>query len=188
LEEELGDLLFQIVFHACLAQEEGRFTLADVARGVHDKLVHRHPHVFGEVEADTSEEVVSNWESIKKAEKGRASVTEGIPSHLPALMLTTKLQRKALSVGLASASGATDLPQLLDALTRDVAAGEASGPDDPLALNAAVTTGLVGELLFEVADLARRSGVDPEQALRERATTLRAHIVAAEAAAPITDS
>ena len=82
-EEELGDLLFQIVFHAHLADEAGRFDLADVARGVHDKLVHRHPHVFGDVDADTAEQVVANWEEIKKAEKGRASVTEGIPPGCP---------------------------------------------------------------------------------------------------------
>ena len=80
LQEELGDLLFQIVFHARLADEEGRFDLADVARGVHDKLVHRHPHVFGDVDADSAEQVVTNWEAIKKSEKGRSSVTEGIPA------------------------------------------------------------------------------------------------------------
>ena len=100
LQEELGDLLFQIVFHARLAEEEGWFTLADVARGVHDKRVHRHPHVFGDVDADTAEQVVTNWEAIKQREKGRTSVTDGIPNGLPALMLSTKLQRKALGVGL----------------------------------------------------------------------------------------
>ena len=94
LEEELGDLLFQIVFHARLAEEAGRFTLADVARGVHDKLVHRHPHVFGDGDAATAEEVRANWEEIKREEKGRASVTEGIPPDLPALLLSTKLQTK----------------------------------------------------------------------------------------------
>ena len=100
LEEELGDLLFQIVFHARLADEAGQFDLADVARRVHDKLVHRHPHVFGDVDADSAEQVVTNWEAIKKSEKGRSSVTEGIPASLPALMLTTKLARKARAVGL----------------------------------------------------------------------------------------
>ena len=88
------------MFHACLADEEGQFDLADVARGVHDKLVHRHPHVFGDVEADSAGQVVSNWETIKKTEKGRNSVTEGIPAALPALTLTSKLARKARSVGL----------------------------------------------------------------------------------------
>ena len=83
LEEELGDLLFQIVFHARLADEAGQFDLADVARRVHDKLVHRHPHVFGDVDADSAEQVVTNWEAIKKSEKGRSSVTEGIPASPP---------------------------------------------------------------------------------------------------------
>src|SRR5207237_4273423 len=86
LEEELGDLLFQIYFHATLAAEEGEFTLADVARGVHDKLVLRHPHVFGTVDADTPDQVMQNWEQIKKAEKGRSSVMEGIPGALPSLL------------------------------------------------------------------------------------------------------
>src|ERR1700691_4995042 len=112
LQEELGDLLFQIVFHARLAEESGRFTLADVARGVHDKLVHRHPHVFGDVAAATADEVRASWEEIKREEKGRSSVTEGIPADLPALLLSTKLQRKALSVGMPEpgpGAAATDL-------------------------------------------------------------------------------
>jgi tetrapyrrole methylase family protein/MazG family protein len=100
LEEELGDLLFQVVFHATLAAEEGYFTLADVARGVHDKLVHRHPHVFAGVEADTPDQVISNWEQIKPAEKGRASLMDGIGEGLPSLLYAHKVQRKAASVGL----------------------------------------------------------------------------------------
>ena len=100
LEEELGDLLFQVYFHAVLGAEEGRFTLADVARTVHDKLVSRHPHVFADAVADTPEEVAARWEVLKRAEKGRTSVTEGIPDALPALALAAKLQRKAASVGM----------------------------------------------------------------------------------------
>ena len=100
LEEELGDLLFQVYFHATLAAEAGRFSLADVARGVHDKLVSRHPHVFGDIVADSPDQVASNWEALKKLEKGRASVTEGIPKAMPALALAAKLQRKALTVGI----------------------------------------------------------------------------------------
>ena len=83
-----------------LGAEAGRFTLADVARGVHDKLVSRHPHVFGDAAVDTPEDVAANWEAIKKAEKNRSSVTEGIPAALPALALAAKLQRKALAVGM----------------------------------------------------------------------------------------
>ncbi|MCB0971801.1 MAG: hypothetical protein KDA97_09865, partial [Acidimicrobiales bacterium] len=100
LEEELGDLLFQIVFHATLATEAGAFGLAEVARGVHDKLVGRHPHVFGEVAVDGPDDVVANWEQIKKAEKGRASVFDGIPAQLPALLYATKVIKKAAALGV----------------------------------------------------------------------------------------
>jgi tetrapyrrole methylase family protein/MazG family protein len=95
LEEELGDLLFQIVFHTTLATEAGFFGLGDVARGVHDKLVHRHPHVFGLVEVDGADDVVANWELIKKEEKGRASVFDGMPADLPALLYALKVAKKA---------------------------------------------------------------------------------------------
>jgi tetrapyrrole methylase family protein/MazG family protein len=179
LAEELGDLLFQIVFHARLAQEEGRFTLADVARGVHDKLVHRHPHVFADVTAETADAVVSNWEAIKKAEKGRTSVTEGIPASLPALLLATKLQRKATSVGLVATEA--DLAQRLAALERQGAEGR-DGADDALADGVGANEQAVGELLFAVADLSRRLGIDPEQALRSVALTFRDRVVAQEAA------
>ena len=177
----MGDLLFQIVFHARLADEEGRFDLADVARGVHDKLVHRHPHVFGDVDAESADQVVSNWEAIKKSEKGRRSVTEGIPASLPALMLTTKLARKARAVGVEPyPTGATGAAAAaLEALGRQ-AATAAPAADDPLA---GQTDGLheqVGELLFAVANLAQRLGVDAEQALRDRTLALRADILAAE--------
>src|SRR5438270_2476663 len=100
LEEELGDLLFQVVFHATLAAEEGSFTLADVATGIHDKLVRRHPHVFGTVEAETAGQVMSNWEQIKREEKGRASIMDGIPGDLPSLLYAHKVQRKASSAGV----------------------------------------------------------------------------------------
>ena len=100
LEEELGDLLFQVVFHATLAAEEGWFTLADVARGIHDKLVHRHPHVFAGVRADTPDQVVTNWEQIKQAEKGRSSLMDGISDGLPSLLYAHKVQRKAASAGI----------------------------------------------------------------------------------------
>lgn len=100
LEEELGDLLFQIVFHATLATEAGAFGLAEVARGVHDKLVSRHPHVFGEVAVDGADDVVANWEQIKKAEKGRESVFDGIPAQLPALLYATKVIKKAAALGV----------------------------------------------------------------------------------------
>ena len=161
LEEELGDLLFQVVFHATLAAEEGQFTLADVARTVHDKLVGRHPHVFGTVEADTSGAVLRNWEQIKKAEKGHASLMEGIAGDLPSLLYAHKVQRKAASVGVEP----------------DVALAEATarafGSRPP-------THEEVGALLFGVVDLARRAGVDPEAALRGVSGTFRDRFQAVE--------
>jgi tetrapyrrole methylase family protein/MazG family protein len=181
LEEELGDLLFQIVFHARLAREEGRFDLAGVARGVHDKLVHRHPHVFGDVEAVGAEQVVANWEEIKRSEKGRHSVTEGIPLGLPALMLTEKLARKARSVGLEPA-GADEVTPAAGALGRlaEAAAKADPHPDDPLSPDASELERAVAECLYVVANLAQRLGIDAEHALRERALRLRDDIVAAE--------
>jgi tetrapyrrole methylase family protein / MazG family protein len=176
LEEELGDLLFQIVFHARLAAESGRFDLGDVARGVHDKLVRRHPHVFGSVQAENAERVEQNWEAIKKSEKGRSSITEGIPSGLPALMLADTLARKARSVGLDPA-GTADAPGALEALLD--AAPPDRHPDDPRTEKGAIDR-LVGEILFSVADLAQRSGIDAEQALRAYALEWRDEIVAAE--------
>ena len=188
LEEELGDLLFQVYFHALLATEEGHFTLADVARTLHDKLVSRHPHVFGDAEAHTPEDVAARWEVLKKAEKGRASVTDGIPRSLPALALVAKLQRKAESLGMATGS--------LGDRRRQIAAGlEAFGPAQPghaggagapseasgETLEAsAQTVEALGEMLFAVADAARRLGVDPETALRRYAGGFRRRIEAAE--------
>ncbi len=182
LQEELGDLLFQIVFHARLATEEGEFDLAAVASGVHDKLVHRHPHVFGDVDVSGADQVVSNWEAIKKTEKGRSSVTEGIPAGLPALMLTTKLARKARSVGLEPYDAGAACSQTVadvKSLARR-AAGVQPSSDDPLSGEEGDLTRQVGEVLFAVTNLAQRVGVDAEQALRARALALRADILAAE--------
>jgi tetrapyrrole methylase family protein/MazG family protein len=145
LEEELGDLLFQVVFHATLGAEEGAFTLADIARTVHDKLVGRHPHVFGAVQAETAGQVVRNWEQIKKAEKGHASLMDGIAGDLPSLLYAHKVQRKAASVGL-------ELPETVE--------------DDLARVRAGPSHEKVGRLLFSVVALARRAGVDPEASLR----------------------
>jgi tetrapyrrole methylase family protein/MazG family protein len=163
LEEELGDLLFQVVFHATLGAEEGRFTLADVARGIHDKLVHRHPHVFAGVQADTPAEVITNWEQIKRDEKGRTSIMDGIDDALPSLLYAHKVQRKAASVGLEPVAGA-ERP------------GEAG----------------LGAELFALVDRCRRAQVDPEAALRATAARFRDRFRAAEATAdqlgvPITE-
>jgi len=142
LEDELGDLLFQVMIHSVLAAEAGAFTIADVARGVHAKLVRRHPHVFGEVEADTPDAVVSNWEQIKKDEKGHASLVEGITPGLPSLIYVQKLLRKAASIGLA--------PDL---------------PTDPLTSNAVGDENALGDALAALAAAGARAGFDGESAL-----------------------
>jgi tetrapyrrole methylase family protein/MazG family protein len=173
--EELGDVLFQVVFHAALAREEGFFTLADVARGVHDKLVGRHPHVFGDVVAATPDAVAANWEILKKHEKGRTSVTDGIPTALPALSLATKLLKKAEAAGLSPADLAG-----VEAGLAALAARGAGGPAGEGGERAGVDAESLGRMLFALADLARTAGVDPEEALRAAALSLRDRIVAAE--------
>jgi tetrapyrrole methylase family protein/MazG family protein len=134
LEEELGDLLYQVFFHAVLAAENGRFTVADVARGIHDKLERRHPHVFGDLDAATSDEVIANWEHIKKAEKGRTSVMDGIPVALPALAYAAKVLGKAGDADVALERGGgpeADLGAELFALVRRA---RAAGIDPEAAL------------------------------------------------------
>ncbi len=129
LEEELGDLLFQIVFHTTLATEAGFFGLGDVARGIHEKLVHRHPHVFGAVEVDDADDVIANWEQIKKAEKGRESVFDGMPTDLPALLYALKVTKKAAMFGaVPDPSDASVGGQLLALVA---AARDADGDIDP---------------------------------------------------------
>ena len=168
LEEELGDLLFQVYFHATLAAEAGAFTLADVARGIHDKLVRRHPHVFADVDAATAGEVMRNWEQIKKAEKGRASVMDGIPSALPALLYALKVQRKAANVGF-------DWPSVEGPYAK-VAEELAELRADPGAAE-------LGDLLFAVVNAARHLAVDPEAALRDAVGKFRARFGEVEALA-----
>jgi tetrapyrrole methylase family protein/MazG family protein len=186
LEEELGDLLFQVVFHATLAAEEGLFDLADVARGIRNKLVHRHPHVFGDVEARTAGQVMRNWEQIKQAEKGRESVMDGIPGHLPSLLYAHKAQRKAASVGFDwdSVEGAwPKIAEELAELEAAVALGAVGGLVVPVGgAGAGAGTGAgardsdgdgrgavgdeLGDLLFSVVNVARHLDIDPEAALR----------------------
>ncbi len=162
LEEELGDLLFQVLFHAELAAEAGEFTIADVARTMHDKLVGRHPHVFGDVVASDATAVVANWEAIKKTEKQRASIMDGIPSSLPALLLTEKVLKKA------DRSGQTaDADWISEVMSR---------PFDPTSESS------IGQHLLAVVELARRNELDPEAALRQVTAAARQRFEAAETA------
>jgi tetrapyrrole methylase family protein / MazG family protein len=178
LEEELGDLLFQVEFHAVIAEQDGRFTIADVARGIHDKLVRRHPHVFGptagqdgHVVAETSEQVLTNWEQIKQAEKGHASVMDGIAGNLPSLAYATKVQRKAASVGFDWPTVEGALPKIDEEL-RELTA--VLGSDDAAAREE------LGDLLFAVCNVARHAGIDPEAALRAATAKFRTRFTAVE--------
>ena len=161
LREELGDVLLQVVFHARIAEEhqEDPFSIDDVAGGIVEKLVYRHPHVFGSFDAKTPEEVDANWERLKAAEKRRTSVTEGVPLGQPALALAAKLSARARKAGF-------DLPlEAADSLPAEVAKGEESR---------------VGEHLLAVAACADAAGIDPEQALRSAAKRYRDRIREAE--------
>ena len=170
LEEELGDLLFQVFIHSELASEVGAFTVADVARGVHDKLYERHPHVFGDADA---EETVANWESSKQQEKGRESALDGIPAAIPALVQALKVQRRASAAGF----GGPDL----DWAYADVEEELAEVREDP-------TEHEVGDLLFAAVQVARMLDVDAEQALRgatDRFSSRFRHVEKAAAATGI---
>ena len=156
LEEELGDLLLQVVFHATLAAEVDMFGVEEVAEGIRRKLIRRHPHVFGDVDAATAAQVTANWESLKRDEKSRDSVLEGVPSALPALTRALEFQARAASVGFdwpdrdgVVAKVREELAEVLDAL------------DDPESVRSEV-----GDLLFSTVNLARHLSVDPELALR----------------------
>jgi tetrapyrrole methylase family protein / MazG family protein len=173
LEEELGDVLFQVFFHSVLAAEEGQFTVADVARTVHDKLVGRHPHVFGDVEAATAEDVLQNWEVLKRREKGRQGLMDGIAGNLPALVYAHKVQRKAASVGFdwAEPGGALDkVHEELGEVRESLAPGQ--GPER--------AREELGDLLFAVVNVARHLHVDPEAALREATVKFKRRFTALE--------
>jgi tetrapyrrole methylase family protein/MazG family protein len=173
VEEELGDLLFQVVIHSVLAREAGAFTIADVATGIHDKLVHRHPHVFGEVEVEGSSEVLRNWERIKQAEKGRESLVDGISPGLPSLLYALKLYRKAAGIGLEPGGEEAALDRLAASVDRLRRLADADG-DSEAAL---------GELLAAAVVFGRAHGLDAESALRGWAGRYRDRFRAMEAAA-----
>jgi tetrapyrrole methylase family protein/MazG family protein len=147
LEDELGDLLFQVMIQSVLASEAGAFTVADVARGVHAKLVRRHPHVFGDTQVSDASEVVTNWEQIKKTEKDDSSLVAGVTPGLPSLIATQKLFRKGSSVGLDPDLDVADAVQrLTDADPADVEA-------------------LLGSALAAVVAVGRAHDIDAESAL-----------------------
>lgn len=163
LREELGDLLLQVVFHAELAREGGRFTIDDVANGIVDKMVRRHPHVFGDVTAETPDQVRRNWEEIKAREKGatqekRVSLMEGIPRHLPALLAAERVAGRAADVGFRWDTPEEALDKIAEeaqeALTAWKQGDHAHAREE------------MGDVLFACANLCRVMGVISEDALR----------------------
>jgi XTP/dITP diphosphohydrolase len=159
LAEELGDVLLQVLFHAQVARDRDAFSIDDVARGIADKLVRRHPHVFADGDAATAEEVQANWDRLKAQEKGRTSPFEGVPDAAPGLHLLEQLQRKAGKHGLEA------VPDPHDALR---------AATDALADADGDATALVGRLLAAAVATARTHGVDPEEAARVEARRFRA--------------
>lgn len=159
LREELGDVLMQVVLHSQIAEEEGLFSLDDVVDGISRKMIYRHPHVFGQVQAETSDQVLHNWEELKKKEKGNPTPEEDIaavPRCLPALIRTQKIQKK-LEKYYGAFQNDTDshreAAEALEALGRE---------DDP-----EKAKGLAGELLIKVSNLLRLKGISGEESLAD---------------------
>lgn len=154
LREELGDVLLQVVFHSALAEREEHFSFADVALSVRDKMIKRHPHVFGDLKLATSNDVLERWEGFKKKE-GKKHLLEGIPPMLPALMRAEKMQEKAARVGFdwPSVDGALEkFKEEIDELQEARSAAEVADE--------------MGDVLFALVNVARFKGVDPEAALQ----------------------
>jgi ATP diphosphatase len=169
LKEELGDLLLQVVYHARMAEEERLFDFAAVARTIADKMVRRHPHVFGDESVESAEAQTANWEAQKaaeraaKAEGARPSALDGVPLALPALVRAEKLGKRASRVGFdwpavepVIEKLEEEIAELREALPEE---GPREGPSDRLAEE-------LGDLLFSAANLARHLKLDPEDALR----------------------
>ncbi len=159
LREELGDLLLQPIYHAQMASEENAFTIEDVIHDVCDKMIYRHPHVFGGAEANTAEDVNAIWDQKKAAEKPSGSALDGVTKALPALLRAQKLQKKAAKTGFEW----PDISFVFDKIDEELAEFK----DAYAKGNMAEKTDEIGDLLFVVANLARMSGINPETALRQ---------------------
>ncbi len=162
LAAELGDLLFQIVFAAQIASERGLFDIDDVCRGIHAKMVRRHPHVFGDVEVATSSDVVRNWEAIKAGERKARGALAGVPHQLPALLKALRITEKAAALGF-------DWERVNDVVAKleeEVGELKAELPRGPAGTPSEGVREEMGDILFVVANLARQLGVDPEAALQ----------------------
>ena len=178
--EELGDLLLQIVFHAQLAQENGDFSIEDVARGINEKLVRRHPHIFGDAVAEDAEAVKANWDVIKareKAERGEKAVSAlgDVPTELPALATALKISKRAAKVGFEWPDEAGVVAKLREEIA-EVEDALRNESDERVAEE-------LGDLLFTVVNLARWRGINPELALRDNNRKFRGRFEQMEAQA-----
>ena len=169
LLDELGDLLFQTYFLALLLSERGAGDLEQVARGIHAKLVARHPHVFGDVEARTAGRVRENWERLKVEQEEREGVFHQVPETLPALLLAAKVQRRAAAVGFDWPDLAGPLVKLEEELAELKAEVGGVGVPAPESEPEPRVVDELGDLLFAAVNAARRLNVDPELALRRTA-------------------
>lgn len=180
LLDELGDLLFQVTFLALLLSEKGYGDLEAVARGAHEKLVRRHPHVFGDARAESAGAVRLHWEQIKTAQEGREGIFHDVPAALPALLYARKVGRRAAAVRFDFPDAASAFPEVEDELAElreAVAAAPAAVPEtEP---DAAVFDE-VGDLLFAAVNLARKLNVDPELSLRATADRFMIRVEEAE--------
>ena len=157
IKKELGDLMLHMVFYSKIGSEKGAFDVADVLNAVCEKLIHRHPHIYGDVEANTEEEVKANWEAIKLKEKGTSSVLQGVPRGLPALVKAIRIGDKARGAGFD-----WDKPEdVWGKIKEELAEFEES----QLSQNQKDIEGEFGDLLFSLINFARLSEIDPELAL-----------------------
>jgi MazG family protein len=166
LADELGDLLFQVYFLSLLLQERGSSDLEDVARLVHDKLVRRHPHVFGDAEAKTAGRVRERWDEIKRTDEDREGIFHHVPESLPALLYARKVQRRAAAVGFEYPDTAGALADLDDEVRELKEALAEAGEITPETEPPAHVFEEMGDVFFAAVNVARRLNVDPELALR----------------------
>jgi nucleoside triphosphate diphosphatase len=176
LLDEVGDLLFQCYFLALLLQERGQGDLAAAARLIHEKLVRRHPHVFGDVEARTPGAVRGNWERIKRDQEAREGIFHDVPEALPALLYARKVQRRAASIDFEYADVSGALSDLHDELKELGDAISSAGEPAPEAEPDSHVFDELGDVLFAAVNVARRANVDPELALRATSKRFRERV------------